>query len=284
MVYQRLGTFAATEWALSGIQAVVIVVVIRAALALVPTALPAPTEWLIAAGGCVLGLLGVHPVVILLAAALAMLAGRRLLTPAHLSVAFGWRPPVPGLPVGAAMVAVASTGLAPLFLVFLGVGALTFGSGYLLLAFLRQAFVLPGLITDSQLLDAVAVGQVTPGPLFTTATFIGYLLEGVPGAIVGTVGIFLPAFVFVAVAHPLLPRMRASATLGAAMDGINAASIGLLLAVAVELARGALSGVSGVVIALGAAVFAWHWRVGTVWLLLGGAVCGIAAGAIGSWR
>ena len=123
----------------------------------------------------------------------------------------------------------------PLFLVFLGVGALTFGSGYLLLAFLREAFVLPGLITDNQLLDAVAVGQLTPGPLFTTATFIGYLLMGVPGAVVGTVAIFLPAFVFVALAHPYLARMRASATLGAALDGINAASIGLLLAVAVEL-------------------------------------------------
>ena len=281
MVYQRLGAFGATEWALSGIQAVVIVVIIRAALALAPTALPAPAEWLIAVGGCGLGLLGVHPVLILVAAALAMLLSRRVLAPTHLSLALGWRLSSPSVPAGAAILAVASSGLVPLLVVFLGVGALTFGSGYLLLAFLREAFVVTGLITDSQLLDAVAIGQLTPGPLFTTATFIGYLLEGVPGAIVATVGIFLPAFVFVAVAHPFLSRMRASATLGAAMDGINAASIGLLLAVAVDLARGVFAGLPGMLIAVGAAVMAWRYRVGTVWLLLAGAACGVAAGALG---
>jgi chromate transporter len=281
MLYQRMGGLAATEWALAGVQAVVIVVIIRAALALAPTALPAAAEGLIAAGGCVLGLMSVHPVLILAAAALAMLISRRLLAPAHLSLAMGWRlPGMPGVPGGAAVVAVASAGLMPLLLVFLGVGALTFGSGYLLLAFLREAFVLPGLITDNQLLDAVAVGQLTPGPLFTTATFIGYLLEGVPGAIVATVGIFLPAFVFVAVAHPFLPRMRASATLGAAMDGVNAASIGLLLAVAVELARSVFAGLPGLLIAAGAAMLAWRYRVGTVWLLLAGAIAGVVAGAL----
>jgi len=289
MVYQRLGTFVATEWALSGIQAVVIVIIIRAALALAPTALPAPVEWFIAVGGCVLGLLAVHPVVILGAAALAMLVSRRLLGPAHLSLVMGWRPlgsrlHAPGLPGAAATVAVAATGLVPLFLVFLGVGALTFGSGYLLLAFLREAFVLPGLISDSQLLDAVAVGQLTPGPLFTTATFIGYLVQGVPGAIVGTVGIFLPAFVFVGLAHPFLGRMRASPTLGAAMDGINAASVGLLLAVAVALARSVFAGLPGLMIATGAAALAWRYRVGTVWLLLAGAGCGVAAGILGLWN
>ena len=182
----------------------------------------------------------------------------------------------------AAAVTAASIGLVPLFLVFLGVGALTFGSGYLLLAFLREAFVLPGLISDSQLLDAVAIGQLTPGPLFTTATFIGYLLEGVPGAVVATVAIFLPAFVFVALAHPFLARMRASATLGAALDGVNAASIGLLLAVAVELGRSVFAGLPGLLIAAGAAVLAWRYRVGTVWLLLAGAACGVAAGVAGA--
>jgi len=277
MLYQRLGTLPATEWALSGIQAVVVVIIIRAALALAPTALPAPGAWLIAVGGCILGLMGVHPVLILAAAALAMLLSRRLLAPVHLSMALGWK-----LPGGAAVIAVAATGLVPLFVVFLGVGALTFGSGYLLLAFLREAFVLPRLITDSQLLDAVAIGQLTPGPLFTSATFIGYLMEGVPGALVATVAIFLPAFVFVALAHPWLSRMRASATLGAAMDGVNAASIGLLLAIAVELARGTLSGPAGVAIAVGAALLAWRFRVGTLWLLLAGAACGVAAGVLGA--
>ena len=276
VLYQRLGAFAATEWALQGVQAVVVVVIIRAAMALAPAALPAPLAWCIAIGGCVLGLLAVHPVVILALAALGMLLGRRLVAPGHIALMAGWK-----VPATAAVAAVASGGLVSLSLVFLGIGALTFGSGYLLLAFLREAFVLPGLITNGQLLDAVAIGQLTPGPLFTTATFIGYLLEGIPGAVAATVAIFVPAFVFVALAHPWLARMRASPTLGAAMDGINAASIGLLIAVAVELARGAFLGVPGILIALGAAILGWRFHVGTVWLLLGGAACGVIAGAAG---
>ncbi len=278
IAYQQLGSLPAIEWALGGIQAVVIVVIIRAALALAPTALPAPAAWLIAAGGCVLGLLGVHPVLILAAAAAAMLVHRRFVSAGHLSLVMGFNLPMSPVPGVATIVAVASSGLMPVFVTFLGIGAVTFGSGYLLLAFLREAFVLPGLITDGQLLDAVAIGQLTPGPLFTTATFIGYLLEGVPGALIATVAIFLPAFVFVAVAHPFLARMRASATLGAAMDGINAASIGLLLAIAVELARGVFAGAAGIVIAAGAALLAWRFRVGTVWLLFAGAACGVVAG------
>ncbi|MCY7417640.1 MAG: chromate efflux transporter [Chloroflexi bacterium] len=281
MLYQRLGTLAVTAWALAGIQAVVIVVIVRAAGALAPTALPAAAEWCIAVGACLLALLAVHPLLILATAALAMLLRRRLVGAGRLSLVVGWNVSWLQPATGAGVIAVAATGLVPLFLVFLGIGALTFGSGYLLLAFLREAFVLPGLITDSQLLDAVAIGQLTPGPLFTSATFIGYLLEGVPGALVATVAIFLPAFVFVALAHPWLSRMRASLTLGAAMDGVNAATIGLLLAVALELGRAAFLGPAGVVIALGAAVLAWRYRVGTVWLLLGGAVCGVAAGVLG---
>jgi len=280
VVYQRLGALAPAEWALAGVQAVVVVVIVRAALLLAPTALRVRVAWLIAAGGCVAGLLGIHPVLILAGAAFAMLASRRLVGSAHLALIGGLQ--AGGLPApGVVSVAAVGTGLAAMFLTFLGIGALTFGSGYLLLAFLREAFVLPGLITDSQLLDAVAIGQLTPGPLFTSATFIGYLLEGVPGAVLATVAIFLPAFVFVALAHPWLARMRASITLGTAMDGINAASIGLLLAVAVELARGALLGISGALIAAGAAILVWRYHVGTVWLLLGGAACGVAAGALG---
>jgi len=280
LAYQQLGSLPATEWALAGIQAVVIVVIIRAALALASTALPALAEWLIAAGGCVLGLLGAHPVLILAGAAIAMLVHRRLLHAGHLSMAMGLKLPFVSIPGAPALVAVASSGLLPLFVTFLTIGAVTFGSGYLLLAFLREAFVVTGLITDGQLLDAVAIGQLTPGPLFTTATFIGYLLEGVLGALVATVAIFLPAFMFVAVAHPFLARMRASATLGAAMDGINAASIGLLLAIAVELARGVFAEAAGIVIAAGAGLLAWRCRVGTVWLLIAGAACGVVAGAL----
>ncbi len=129
-------------------------------------------------------------------------------------------------------------GLVPLFLFFLKVGSVLFGSGYVLLAFLRADLVERwGWLSEGQLLDAVAVGQVTPGPVFTTATFIGYLLGGAPGAILATVGIFLPAFVFVALSGPLVPRIRRSPLAGAFLDGVNVASIALMAVVTVRLGR-----------------------------------------------
>ena len=116
-----------------------------------------------------------------------------------------------------------------------------YGSGYVLLAFLRADFVVRlGWLTDRQLLDAIAIGQVTPGPVFTTATFIGYLLGGVPGALLATLGIFLPSFVFVAISNPLIPRLRSSPWAGALLDGVNAASLGLMAAVTWQLGRASL--------------------------------------------
>jgi len=166
-----------------------------------------------------------------------------------------------------------------LFLFFLKVGSVLFGSGYVLLAFLRADLVVRwGWLTEGQLLDAVAVGQMTPGPVFTTATFIGYVLAGVPGAVVATVGIFLPSFIFVALIGQLLPRVRRSRTAGAFLDGVNVASLALLAAVTWELGRVAiidgttagLAVVSGVLLARG--------RLNSAWLLLAGAAIGLAVG------
>ena len=132
-------------------------------------------------------------------------------------------------------------GMWPLFLVFLKIGSIVFGSGYVLLAFLRADLVVHrGWVTDAQLVDAVAIGQVTPGPVFTTATFLGYLLRGPVGAVVATVGIFLPAFILVAVSGPLVPLIRRSATAGAFLDGVNVASLALMAAVSYELGRSAI--------------------------------------------
>jgi chromate transporter len=143
--------------------------------------------------------------------------------------------------VPAAAPAIAAPSLTALFLFFAKVGSVLFGSGYVLLAFLRSGLVEErGWLTESQLLDAVAVGQVTPGPLFTTATFVGYLLGGGPGAAVATLGIFLPAFFFVAVSAPLLSRLRASPNAAALLDGVNAASLALMAVVTAQLARAAL--------------------------------------------
>jgi chromate transporter len=158
----------------------------------------------------------------------------------------------------------------------LKVGSVVFGSGYVLLAFLRADLVVRlGWLTERQLLDAVAVGQVTPGPVFTTATFIGYLLGGGIGAVVATIGIFLPAFVFVAASGPLVPRMRRSRLARAALDGVNVASLALMTVVTAQLAREALAGPVGVALGGVSAVALIRYRVSAVWLVPTGAAVGL---------
>ncbi|HEY6178359.1 MAG TPA: chromate transporter, partial [Kofleriaceae bacterium] len=185
----------------------------------------------------------------------------------------GW---MPLLATGAAGSATA-IGLWPVFWVFLKIGSVLFGSGYVLLAFLRSDLVERlHWLTESQLLDAVAVGQVTPGPVFTTATFVGYLLGGGAGAAVATVGIFLPAFAFVAISGPLVPRIRRSRLAGAVLDGVNVASLALMAAVAVQLARAAIVDLpTAALAAIGAAALI-RYRINSAWLVLGGAIAGAA--------
>jgi chromate transporter len=163
-----------------------------------------------------------------------------------------------------------------LFLFFLKVGSVLFGSGYVLLAFLRADLVERyGWLTDQQLLDAVAVGQITPGPVFTTATFIGYLLAGTSGALVATAGIFLPAFIFVALSGWLVPRLRRSKVMAAFLDGVNVASLALMAFVTFQLGRSALVDVLTVIIALLSAVLLIYFKINSAWLVLGGAGLGV---------
>jgi chromate transporter len=151
-----------------------------------------------------------------------------------------------------------------------------FGSGYVLLAFLRGDLVAQlHWLTEAQLVDAVAVGQVTPGPVFTTATFIGYVLHGPWGAAVATVAIFLPSFVLVAVSGPFIPRLRRSPVAGAFLDGINVASLGLMAAVSAQLARASVRDVPTSLIALASLVLLLRFRVNSTWLVLGGAIVGV---------
>lgn len=173
-------------------------------------------------------------------------------------------------------------GLAPLFLFFLKVGAVLYGSGYVLLAFLRHGLVAHWhWLTEAQLLDAVAIGQVTPGPVFTTATFIGFVLGGPAGALVATLGIFLPSFVFVAASGPLVPRIRKSPLAGAFLDGVNVAALALMIAVTLEIARAAL--IDGLTIGIGlvSAVLLVRLKVNSAWLIAGAAVLGILAALLG---
>ena len=181
----------------------------------------------------------------------------------------------------AAVGAAAATGAAVPFtltglaLFFLKVGSVLFGSGYVLLAFLRADLVERwGWLTDQQLIDAITVGQVTPGPVFTTATFIGYLLGGWMGAALATAAIFAPGFFFVAVTQPLIPRLRASRALGGCLDGVVAASLGLMAAVTWQLAQAAVVDVPTALIASSAALLLFRWRPNSTWLILGGAAAG----------
>jgi chromate transporter len=177
-----------------------------------------------------------------------------------------------------ALPAVVPISLSGLFLVFLKFGSVIFGSGYVLLAFL-QADLVDRLhwLTQAQLLDAVAVGQVTPGPVFTTATFIGYLLGGVRGAVIATAGIFLPGFLFVAASRPLIPRIRHSKIAGAFLDGVNAGAVALMFAVTWQLSRAALVDFPTCAIGAFSAVVLICFRINSAWLVFGGGLIGLMA-------
>lgn len=163
-----------------------------------------------------------------------------------------------------------------LFLTFLKIGSILYGSGYVLLAFLRSDFVLRlGWLTDGQLVDSIAIGQLTPGPVFTTATFIGYLLAGLPGALLATLAIFLPSFFFVAISNPLIPRLRSSPWLSKLLDGVNVASLGLMAAVTVQLGRSSLTDPLTILSALVSFFLLMRYKTNSTWLILGGAGLGI---------
>ncbi len=171
--------------------------------------------------------------------------------------------------------------LLTLFLTFLKIGSVLYGSGYVLLAFLRADFVQRlGWLTDQQLLDAVAIGQVTPGPVFTTATFIGFQLGGLPGALLATLGIFLPAFILVGISNPFIPRLRQSPWFSGLLDGVNVASLGLMAGVTGQISLDALVDPFTIILALVAVVLVFRYKVNSTWLVLGGAVLGLLHGLL----
>jgi len=274
-VYVRFGALPAVTGVLYGVKPVIIAVVVQALWNLGRTAV---TSFAVAALGLAAlaaSLAGVNELIVLAAAGVALAIGRGAYPRTGGAAASWW--PVPLL--GATTTAAAATtfGLWPLFVVFLKVGSVLFGSGYVLIAFLRGDLVERlHWLTEAQLLDAVVVGQVTPGPVFTTATFIGYVLGGGVGAAVATLGIFLPAFVFVAISGPLVPLIRRSPAAGAVLDGVNVASLALMAAVTLQLGRTAIVDVPTAVLAAVGAVVLIKYRPSSAWLALGGAVIGAA--------
>jgi chromate transporter len=165
-----------------------------------------------------------------------------------------------------------------LFLFFLKIGSVLYGSGYVLLAFLKGGLVEQfRWLTSAQLLDATAVGQVTPGPVFTTATFVGYLTGGPLGALLATVAIFLPSFVLVALSGPLIPRLRRSPLMSAFLDGVNVAALALMASVTWDLGRAAVVDWFTAALALASAVLLVRYKLNSAWLIAGAAALGIAA-------
>ena len=281
--YVRFGATPAANWLLYGVQPVIVAVVALAVWGLARTAVRGPVAAVVGLAALAIYFVGVNELLLLLAGALATLAawqvgrarsgehgpGGRLaalvpLGPGAVSM-------LPALPVSGA------GGLAATFLTFLKIGSVLYGSGYVLLAFLRADLVERlGWLTERQLLDAVAVGQFTPGPVFTTATFVGYVVGGWGGAAAATLGIFLPAFVFVALSIPLLPRLRRSGVFRALLDGVNVASLALMAGVSWQLGRAAIVDPLTLALAVGAALILARWPVNSAWLVLGGGLVGLA--------
>ena len=263
---------------LYGIKPVIIAVVLQAVWGLVRSAVKGPLDAVVGAGVVLLYVLGANEIALLFGGGVVLMLlreGRRRFAAAAmapLTLALG----APAPAVALAAVGGAGASLTALFLTFLKIGAVLYGSGYVLLAFLRNDFVVRlGWLTEGQLLDAVAVGQFTPGPVFTTATFVGYVVASWPGALQATLGIFLPSFAFVALSHPLIPKIRGRRITSALLDGVNVAALGLMLAVAWELGRAAIVDGVTVVLALSAAVLLIRYKVNSAWLVLGGGAVGI---------
>jgi chromate transporter len=278
--YVQFGSVPSTGWLLYGVKPVMLGVVVQAIWGLAPRA--ARTTWLrvLAAGTALLAALGVNELALLFGAgAAAMLVSRAALGRRAGGALHQFAPVLP-LAMGAG--ALNAVTLSSLFWVFFKTGSVLFGSGYVLLAFLRADLVQRlGWLTEAELIDAIAVGQVTPGPVFTTATFIGYVLSGPSGALVATAGIFLPAFIFVALSGPLVPRLRASPAAGAFLDGVNVASLALMAVVTIQLGRAALVDAPTVLLAVVSALLLARFKPNTTWLVLGGACAGWGAHALG---
>jgi chromate transporter len=284
--YVRFGSMPQVAGALYGIKPVIIAVVVQALWRLWPRAARTRSLIAITIAATAAALLGFNEIAILFAAGLITIGAAIVANPPRLRDGFAApsiiaMPAAPAVTTAVASAAtVAVTAAAPfslgaMFLIFLKIGAVLFGSGYVLLAFLQADFVdRLHWLTRGQLLDAVAVGQFTPGPVFCTATFIGYLLGSTTGSLVATVGIFIPAFLFVAISGPLLPRLRRSPIAGAFLDGVNAASLALMIAVTWDLSREAMIDATTVVLAILGAITLIRFRLNSVWLILVGGIVG----------
>lgn len=267
--YVTYGDTPAGDSLLYGIKPVVIAIIGQALFSLSRKALTTPLPASIGVVAFASYLAGINELVVLFGGAAAIFfirVGR-----GHLAAL------VPAAVYGASATVTADVALDRLFLIFLKIGAVLYGSGYVLLAFMRGDLVdRLGWLTEEQLLDAVSIGQFTPGPLFTTATFVGYILDGIPGAIVASAGIFLPSFAFAAAVGHLGPRLRARRSTAALLDGVNASALGLMAGVTWQLATAAVVDPPTAAIAIAAMAVLVRFDLNSAWLVGGGAVAGMA--------
>lgn len=270
--YVRFGALPQAGWLLYGIKPVVIAIIVQAIWSLGRKAVKGPLMAGVAVVVLVMYFAGIHEIAILFGGGLVVMlvANYRRIRRENWGA---FLIPLGGMGISFHIPALFS--LPVLFLIFLKIGSVLYGSGYVLLAFLRADFVERlGWLTDQQLMDAIAIGQVTPGPIFTTATFIGYILGGMRGALLATLGIFLPSFFFVAVSRPLIPRIRESPWASDLLDGVNVASLGLMAAVTWQLGWAALTDYFSALVALVSSVLLFRFRVNSTWLIVGGALVG----------
>src|SRR5438477_1525409 len=265
-IYVRFGAMPQITGLLWGVKPVVVVLVAQAVWSLGKTVLKSRELMVLAA--IVLGLAAMHvsTLALLVGTGVAWIVANR----------FGQARGAVTISVVGGSAATATITATGVFMYFLKIGALLFGSGYVLLAVLREDLVTRlHWLSETQLLDAIAVSQATPGPFFTVATFVGYLLSGWRGAVLATIGMFVPAFTYVAVTARVLPRLRKSPIAGTFLVGVNVAAVALMAFVGFQFAREALVAPLAVAIGLISALLVFRYRVDSAWVILGGAVCGL---------
>ena len=274
--YVTYGSIAEVGWVLYGVKPVVIGIVIEALWKLGRKGIKGPTTAVVGIGIVALYILGFNEIALLFGgAAVVLLVHGARHDLKHGLAAFA---PIPGLfqmPLTTLFTSVVPFSQTTLFLSFLKIGSVLFGSGYVLLAFLRSEFVVRlGWLTNQEVLDAVVAGQITPGPVFSSATFVGYLVGGWPSALLATLGIFLPSFLFVGLLSRILPYVRKSPWAATFLDGVNAASLGLMAGVTVQLSRTAILDVFTIVLLLVTLIVIFRLKVNPIWLIIGGGLMG----------
>ncbi len=278
--YQEYGAAPQVAWVLYAVKPVVIAIILKALWFLGRKAIKDPLMGITVVAVMTLNLLGIETLLLLFSAGFIIMLVRNFRNfkenPPTLKTFF----PVTLTSSAALLPRVIS--ITTLFLTFLKIGSVLYGGGYVLLALLRSDFVVRlGWLTEKQLLDAIAIGQVTPGPLFTTATFIGYILAGVPGAILSTVGIFLPSFFFVAISNRYIPKMRQSIWFSEFLNGINAASIGLMAAVTLQLTKAVFVDLTSIILAMLSLILVIFTKINVTWIILAAVIFGVARFFIG---